>query len=110
MKEKLPNLKCVHFFTDGCAAQYKNRKTLYNLCQFKEEFNVETEGNFFATSHGKSPCDGIGGTVKRLTETESLTRPYSNQILSDDMFKFYEDRIPNIIFKFVPKDDMDGLH
>jgi len=46
MKEKLPNLKFVHFFTDGCAAQYKNRKTLYNLCQFKEEFNVETEWNF----------------------------------------------------------------
>ena len=27
---------------------------------------------FFATSHGKSPCDGIGGTLKRVAYQESL--------------------------------------
>ena len=38
-------------------------------------------GNVFATSHGKQPCDGIGGTVKRLTAKASLQRPINNQIL-----------------------------
>ena len=36
---------------------------------------------FFATSHGKSPCDGIGGAVKRLTSIDSLHRTTNNHIL-----------------------------
>ena len=28
--------------------------------------------NYFATSHGKSACDGIGGTAKQLTSNASL--------------------------------------
>ena len=79
LKAKMPCLSFIQFFTDGCVAQYKNRKTMFNLCQVEPEFNVKAEWNFFVTSHGKSPCDGIGGTVKRLTAAESLTRPYNNQ-------------------------------
>ena len=37
-------------------------------------------GSFFATSHGKGVCDGVGGTVKRATALESLRRPTTNQI------------------------------
>nr|XP_047144803.1 uncharacterized protein LOC124818277 [Hydra vulgaris] len=37
-----------------------------------EEFTAKW--NFFATSHGKQPCDRIGGTVKRLETLESLQR------------------------------------
>ena len=64
VREKLPNINTVHFFTDGCAGQYKNRKTFFNLCQLEHKFMFKAQWNFFATSHGKSPCDGIGGTVK----------------------------------------------
>ena len=39
------------------------------------DFGIEATWSFFATSHGKSPCDGIGGTVKRSTAMESLRRP-----------------------------------
>jgi len=51
----------------------------------------------FATSHGKSPCDGIGGTVKRLTAKASLQRPVERQILnSREMFNFCTESIPGI--------------
>jgi hypothetical protein len=33
-----------------------------------EDFKVRGEWHFFATSHGKGPCDGIGGTLKGLRE------------------------------------------
>ena len=36
---------------------------------------------FFATSYGKSPCDGIGGTVKRVVCQESLKQVTTGQIL-----------------------------
>jgi hypothetical protein len=38
----------------------------------KKDFNVEAEWHFFATSHGKGLCDGIGGTVKRMARRASL--------------------------------------
>ena len=57
---------------------------------------------FFATSHGKSPCDGLGGTIKRLTARASLQRPKDNQILSaEEMFKFCEAEIDGIVCTFI---------
>ena len=55
----------VHYFSDGCAEQYKNCKNFLNLYH-KSDFFVDCSWSFFATSHGKSPCDGVGGTVKTL--------------------------------------------
>ena len=37
---------------------------------------------FFPTSHGKQPCNGIGGTVKQLVSNASLKHDLKDQILS----------------------------
>ena len=51
---------------------------LHNIKKIKtfqeEDFQMTTEWVFFATSHGKSPCDRIDGTVKRTTARASLQR------------------------------------
>ena len=60
----LNNISQVFYFTDGCAGQYKNRKNFLNLCRHLEDFQIKAKWCFFATSHGKSPCDGIGRTLK----------------------------------------------
>ena len=89
LKSIIPNIRKIQYFSDGCAGQYKNRKHLYNLCQHLNDFGIDAVWNFFATSHGKSPCDGIGGTVKRVTTRASLQRPKEGQILSPiQMFQF----------------------
>ena len=107
LKVKLPNLSFIHFFTDGCAGQYKNHKNMFNLCQLEFEFAIKGEWNFFATSHGKSPCDGIGGTIKRLTTIESLKRTINNQILTaKDMHLFCSEKIKNIISIYLSKEEM----
>ena len=36
-----------------------------NLYLHREDFGLDAEWIVLATSHGKSPCDGIGGVVKR---------------------------------------------
>ena len=36
---------------------------LYN---HKADFGIDAEWHFLVTSHGKGPCDGLYGTVKRL--------------------------------------------
>ena len=64
IKKKLPNIRNIEYFTDGCAGQYKNCKNFLNLAHHAEDFNLHAKWNFFAISHGKEPCDRIGATVK----------------------------------------------
>ena len=58
-KRHFPKVTKVEYFSDGCAAQYKNRYNFANLCM--QEFGLNAEWNFFATVYEKLPCDGIAG-------------------------------------------------
>ena len=74
-------------------------KNVINLCHHQEDFSLEAEWVFFATSHGKSPCDGIGGTVKRLVGKRSFQRSPKNQILDyKSMIDLCREEINEIIF------------
>jgi len=54
---------------------------------------------FIATSNGKSPCDGIGGTVERLVAHASLQATTSGHILTaTDMYHWASGLIPVINF------------
>ena len=56
---------------------------------------------FFATSHGKSPCDGLGGTTKRLVARASLQSPEYYQFLTPlDLFE-WSDKIFQILIFFI---------
>ena len=80
----------------------KNRKNFINLCFHEVDFGVRAEWHFFATSHGKGPCDGVGGTVKRLAARASLQRPYNDQILiPHQLFEFGQTEIKAINFYYV---------
>ncbi|MGH0172209.1 UNVERIFIED_CONTAM: hypothetical protein FKN15_006659 [Acipenser sinensis] len=85
----------IYYFSDGCAGQYKNCKNVLNICQHLEDFGMEAEWNFFATSHGKGPCDGVRGTIKRMATKASLQRPFHDQIQTPHrLYRFAKDSIP----------------
>ena len=66
--------------------------------------------NFFASSHGKNSCDGIGGTTKRIVTRASLQRPYTEHILTpQDMFKYCRDNITGIQYLFVSSSDIEQM-
>ena len=75
LKEILQIMDQIFYFSDGCAEQYKNRKNFINLCHHQQDLNMDAEWIFFAASHGKSPCNGVGGFVKRYVAKRSLQRP-----------------------------------
>ncbi len=90
----------ISYFSDGCAAQYKNCKNFLNLCHHKEDFDIDGEWHFFATSHGKGPCDGVGGSVKRLAARASLHRtggvePILNPLA---LYNFAVTALPSVTF------------
>lgn len=110
IKNKYPQFKKIHYFSDGSAAQYKNKKNFINICHHKDDFGLEAEWHFFATSHGKSPCDGAGGTIKRTVRKASLQRTADHHILTPTaMFDFCSTQIPGIKFFFVSISDVDAI-
>lgn len=100
LKKEIRVLKKIIYFSDGASAQYKNRKNFVNTCLHEEDFGVGAEWHFFATSHGKGPCDGIGGTTKRLATKASL-QPGQDPITTPrKLFSWAQSNITNIKFIF----------
>ncbi|CAF1132322.1 unnamed protein product [Didymodactylos carnosus] len=74
LKQYLPELAQIIFFSDGVASQFKQRFLFRNLARMSNEHDLKLLWNFFATSHGKRVVDGIGGTVKRMVWQEMMTK------------------------------------
>ena len=62
---------------------------------------------FFATSHGKNACDGVGGTIKRRAAYASLQRPISDQILTPLNLFVAKKEIAGITTFFVNTEDVE---
>ena len=103
-----PNIKTIHYFSDGCAGQYKNCKNFLNLCHHFTNFSVHCTWSFFATSHSKSPCDGLGGTVKCLTAAHRLQSPSHDQVINaTQVYDFCRNSIERIKFYYISQSDME---
>ncbi|KAK2721504.1 hypothetical protein QYM36_003703 [Artemia franciscana] len=110
LKENHPKINQVHYFTDGCAGQYKNRNSFKNLTNHHEDFGMKPEHSFFATSHGKSICDGLGGTVKRILRKASLQLSDENQIkTATAVYDFCKVNIEKINFHFIDKKNAEAF-
>ena len=68
---------------------------------------MDPEWTFFATSHGKSPCDGVGGFAKCYVVKRSLQKHLHDQILSyQSMLDLCAREIPSITFFGVSQEEM----
>ncbi|GBM37625.1 hypothetical protein AVEN_132076-1 [Araneus ventricosus] len=59
LRENYPHITNIHYFSDGCTGQYRNKYNFMNLCLHEKDFNLKAQWSFFATSNGKTECDGI---------------------------------------------------
>lgn len=111
LKATVPQLKKVHYFTDGAASQYKNKKIFLNLLFHKKDFQLEAVHNHHVTSHGKAAIDGIGGTAKRIVYRESMrstngSNPIQN---ADDFFNCIRQNNTIITPFFITVQELDSL-
>lgn len=65
-------IKKIIYVSDGAGSQYKNKSNFLTLADHYNTHGIEAEWHFFASCHGKSACDGLGGTVKRLARNATL--------------------------------------
>ena len=67
-------VKELDFWSDGPSNQFKNRYAAAMLNYFEEQMKISIKWNYFATSHGKGPVDGVGAIIKRFVWQKILTR------------------------------------
>lgn len=72
LDDDLKHIKRFYYLSDGAGSHYKNFKNLANLMHHKEDFNIEAEWHFTATSHGKSTCDAMSAIVKCSARRASI--------------------------------------
>ena len=107
IKEKIPGITKIYYVSDGCGGQYKNYKNFLNLCYHKDDYGIDAERIFFATSHGKSPCDGIQDSVKRHAAKRNLQRLKNNEILDyKAVLEVCQAEMKSIVFFGIDKEDM----
>ena len=70
VKLMIPNLKNVHFLSDGPATQYRNRKMFYFIGRYlAKSLDIETiSWHYSESGHGKGVPDGVGGCLKRIAD------------------------------------------
>ncbi|CAI5775376.1 Hypothetical predicted protein [Podarcis lilfordi] len=108
IKDNFPHIKQIHYFSDGCAARYKNKFSFLNLCHHQEDFQINAQWSFFATSLGNSECDDIGGTTKRLARKESLQIPLDKQSTIPKTFlDFCDKKMEKVKFHYIAREDID---
>lgn len=54
----------IHF-SDGAASQFKSKTPFADVANSTNDFGFPCEKHFFGSRHGKGPCDGEFGVVKR---------------------------------------------
>lgn len=102
LKQEFNDMKKIIYFSDGSSSQYKNKKNFKNICLHEDDYGISAEWHFFATSHGKGPCDGIGGTVKRLATRASLQPGQDPITTPKKLFDWAQKNISNVSFIFCP--------
>lgn len=98
----------ILYFSDGAPQQYKNVKNFVNVYFHGEDFQVSADWHFFASAHGKGPCDRVGGTLKRAAARASLQLPPDRQITTPKQlyeWASHASHVPNIIAEFSPAHD-----
>ena len=78
-----------------------------SINHFSFNFPQHIVWNFFATSHGKGPVDGIGGCTKRSVSAEVMSGRVEVRT-SHDFAVVATNKCPNVIVRHISKDDIEA--
>ena len=105
IKNMDPEASCIHYWTDSPTSQYRNKHIFSVIRKHKEHLDINCTWDYFEAGHGKGPCDGIGGTVKRCADLAIKQRKVNIQSASD-FHSWTADSNLAITFKYISKDDI----
>jgi hypothetical protein len=102
----LPNLNTIHYITDSPASQYRNKSIVKLIANHERLFSgVKCTWEFLETGHGKGPCDGVGGAVKKTAET--AVKKGAIISCADEFYSWAKNSGGNIEYVFVTEADVN---
>ena len=105
---ELQNVKHVHYWTDSPTSQYRNRYIFDLVLSHEERYGSSATWNYFESGHGKGPCDGVGGTVKRMADQAVNAQKADIQDADDFLSWAQTSSIRGITFFFVKKSECEA--
>lgn len=94
-------LTVIHYWSDSPSSQYRNKFMFDAVANHEVLYGCRARWNYFESGHGKGPCDGLGGTCKRMAD-EAIR---SGKAVIVDAKGFYEwgktSSLTNVTFRFV---------
>lgn len=107
-KEMNPNLRVVHYFSDGPSSQYRQKKNFFLLNFFTEKLKLSySTWSFSEAGHGKSLADGIGGTVKRQLDRRVF---YGEDVLNaNDAHRILQRTMTTVKSFIISPDDIKNM-
>ena len=79
VKKDYPHLEVIHFVSDGPSSQYRNKSVCNLIARFHQIFSLRATWSWWEAGHGKGPCDGVGGAIKKKADNIVKT----NKIISN---------------------------
>ena len=101
-----PQLKMVHYWSDSPLSQYRNRYIFDLIMNHKQYFGLSAQWNYFETGRGKGPCDGVGGTVKRMAD-QAIKQGRVRIQNALDMYNFCEATQKTMHYFYITENDYD---
>ena len=106
VQEVVPEpIQSIHYISDSPTSQYRNCSMFAVTAMHKDLFGINATWQFFESGHGKGPCDGVGGSVKRSADL-AVKQGKLIQTVSD-LFKWgIEQESSEVDFLMVTKDEV----
>ena len=104
VKDLVPTITTFHFWSDGCAGQFRSQFVFRSFCYYPADINLTW--SYGEAHHFKGPHDGIGGTVKRKVFREVV----SGKIVIENAQQFAKaaDQLCNITVMYLDAADIES--
>ena len=104
IKVSLPSISTVHYLTDSPTSQYRSRHIINITAHHANIFGMQCSWQYFEAGHGKGPCDGVGGSVKRSASTAIK----SGRVIQGavDFFEWAQTHHTKVKYIYLAADDM----
>jgi hypothetical protein len=98
------NVTAVHYWSDSPTSQYRNKHIFDLIANHEQRYGTTARWNYFEAGHGKGPCDGLGGSCKRLADEAMRSGKATIQDAADFYKWAINSSMKNVQFRFVPSE------
>ena len=107
IKELLPAVDTIHYVTDSPTSQYRNKHIFYLISSHATEFGINCSWQYMEAGHGKGPCDGVGGTAKRMADMAVTHGKYTIQD-AEDFYNWGVHQTGSVKYLYMSKSECAG--